>query len=49
QAEKLEQLRALEAGMTIAIGKIDTAPAGIDTAEDLEAARMRAAAAHHKD
>jgi 3-deoxy-manno-octulosonate cytidylyltransferase (CMP-KDO synthetase) len=49
QAEKLEQLRALEAGMTIAIGKIDTAPGGIDTAEDLEAARMRAAAAHHKD
>jgi hypothetical protein len=31
QAEKLEQLRALEAGMTIAIGKIDTAPGGIDT------------------
>jgi 3-deoxy-manno-octulosonate cytidylyltransferase (CMP-KDO synthetase) len=49
QAEKLEQLRALEAGMTIAIGKINTAPGGIDTAEDLEAARMRAAAAHHKD
>ena len=49
QAEKLEQLRALEAGMTIAIGKIDTAPGGIDTAEDLEAARMRSAAAHHKD
>ena len=48
-AEKLEQLRALEAGMTIAIGKINTAPGGIDTAEDLEAARMRAAAAHHKD
>ena len=49
QAEKLEQLRALEAGMTIAVGKIDVAPGGIDTADDLEAARMRAAAAHHKD
>jgi hypothetical protein len=35
--------------MSIAIGKIDTAPGGIDTAEDLEAARMRAAAAHHND
>ena len=40
-AEKLEQLRALEAGMTIAVTKIHTAPAGVDTAEDLEAARMR--------
>ena len=35
--------------MTIAIGKIYTAPGGIDTAEDLEAVRMRAAAARHKD
>lgn len=41
-AEKLEQLRALEAGMTIVVGKIATAPGGIDTLEDLEAARLRA-------
>ena len=34
-AEKLEQLRVLEAGMTIVVGKIATAPGGIDTAEDL--------------
>ena len=44
-AEKLEQLRALELGMTITVGKIATAPRGIDTTEDLEAARLRAAAA----
>jgi 3-deoxy-manno-octulosonate cytidylyltransferase (CMP-KDO synthetase) len=41
QAEKLEQLRALEAGMTIAIGRVDTAPGGVDTAADLAAARQR--------
>ena len=48
-AEKLEQLRALELGMTITVGKIATAPGGIDTAEDLEAARLRAAAAKRGD
>ena len=48
-AEKLEQLRALELGMTITVGKIATAPGGIDTAEDLEAARLRAAAAKQGD
>ena len=48
-AEKLEQLRALELGMTITVGKIATAPRGIDTAEDLEAARLRAAAAKRDD
>ena len=48
-AEKLEQLRALELGMTITVGKIATAPRGIDTAEDLEAARLRAAAASRDD
>ena len=48
-AEKLEQLRALEMGMTITVGKIATAPGGIDTAEDLEAARIRAAAAKRGD
>ena len=49
QAEKLEQLRALEAGMTINVGKIDTSPGGVDTLEDLEAARIRAAAALSSD
>ena len=48
-AEKLEQLRALELGMTITVGKIAAAPGGIDTAEDLEAARLRAAAAKRGD
>ena len=43
QAEKLEQLRALEAGMIIGVGITASAPGGIDTAEDLEAARQRAA------
>jgi 3-deoxy-manno-octulosonate cytidylyltransferase (CMP-KDO synthetase) len=37
--EKLEQLRALEAGMSIALGRIDAMPQGVDTPEDLEKAR----------
>lgn len=37
--ERLEQLRALEAGMTIAAGIIDSSPEGVDTPEDLERAR----------
>ncbi|CCD97969.1 3-deoxy-manno-octulosonate cytidylyltransferase [Bradyrhizobium sp. STM 3809] len=37
--EKLEQLRALEAGMRIDIGIVDTVPRGVDTAPDLETAR----------
>ena len=48
-SEKLEQLRALELGMTITVGKIATAPRGIDTAEDLEAARLGAAATKRDD
>ena len=40
-SEKLEQLRALEAGMRIAVAEIDTAPGGVDTDEDLQAARQR--------
>lgn len=39
QREKLEQLRALEAGMTIAIAVVDTVPLGVDTPPDLERAR----------
>ncbi len=37
--EKLEQLRALEAGMRIAAARVPTAPFGVDTPEDLENAR----------
>ncbi|MEM9574933.1 MAG: 3-deoxy-manno-octulosonate cytidylyltransferase, partial [Pseudomonadota bacterium] len=37
--EKLEQLRALEAGMIIHAAIIDTVPLGVDTPEDLEKAR----------
>jgi len=37
--EKLEQLRALEAGMTIAVAIVDAVPLGVDTPADLERAR----------
>ena len=37
--EKLEQLRALEAGMRIDVTLIDEVPFGVDTPEDLERAR----------
>ena len=37
--EKLEQLRAIEAGMRIFCARIDTAPFGVDTPEDLARAR----------
>lgn len=37
--ERLEQLRALEAGMTIAVARVDTIPLGVDTPADLERAR----------
>ncbi|MFK5979615.1 MAG: 3-deoxy-manno-octulosonate cytidylyltransferase [Rhizobiaceae bacterium] len=37
--EKLEQLRALEAGMRIDVALVDAVPLGVDTAEDLEKAR----------
>ncbi len=38
--EKLEQLRALEAGMRIDVALVDTVPLGVDTPEDLEKARI---------
>jgi len=38
--EKLEQLRALEAGMQIGCARVEAAPFGVDTPEDLE--RIRA-------
>jgi 3-deoxy-manno-octulosonate cytidylyltransferase (CMP-KDO synthetase) len=37
--EKLEQLRALEAGMRIDVGIVSSVPLGVDTPEDLETAR----------
>jgi len=39
QREKLEQLRALEAGMRIAAVRVDTLPLGVDTPADLARAR----------
>ncbi len=39
QREKLEQLRALEAGMKMGISVVDTVPLGVDTPEQLEQAR----------
>ena len=39
QREKLEQLRALEAGMRIDVALVDTVPFGVDTPADLERAR----------
>ncbi len=40
QREKLEQLRALEAGMRIDVALVNTVPLGVDTAEDLDRARQ---------
>ena len=37
--EKLEQLRAIEAGMRIDVALVDTVPFGVDTPEDLERAQ----------
>jgi 3-deoxy-manno-octulosonate cytidylyltransferase (CMP-KDO synthetase) len=39
QRERLEQLRAIEAGMRIDVAIVDTVPLGVDTPEDLETAR----------
>ncbi|HJS46096.1 MAG TPA: 3-deoxy-manno-octulosonate cytidylyltransferase [Rhizomicrobium sp.] len=41
QREKLEQLRALEAGMSIAVARVDEAPLSVDTPADLEKARKQ--------
>jgi len=37
--EKLEQLRAMEAGMRIDVTIVDTVPRGVDTPADLETTR----------
>jgi len=39
QREKLEQLRAIEAGMRIDVEIVDSVPRGVDTPADLETAR----------
>jgi 3-deoxy-manno-octulosonate cytidylyltransferase (CMP-KDO synthetase) len=44
QREKLEQLRALEAGMRIDVTVVDSVPLGVDTAADLTRARALLAA-----
>ena len=44
QREKLEQLRALEAGMRIAVAVVDSVPLGVDTPDDLARARELLAA-----
>ena len=36
---KLEQMRALDNGMKIAVVRVDSVPLGVDTPADLEAAR----------
>lgn len=41
QAEKLEQLRALQAGHPIVVGRVESAAAGIDTLADFETFRSR--------
>ena len=43
QRERLEQLRALEAGMKIVAACVDTVPLGVDTPEDLALANRRLA------
>lgn len=43
QREKLEQLRALEAGMRIDVALVDAVPFGVDTPADLERARRQLA------
>jgi len=45
QRERLEQLRALEAGMRIDAALVDTVPLGVDTPADLERARQMLASA----
>ncbi|MCO6051461.1 3-deoxy-manno-octulosonate cytidylyltransferase [Mesorhizobium sp. RP14(2022)] len=45
--EKLEQLRALEAGMRIDAALVGGVPLGVDTPEDLERARELLAGDHH--
>jgi 3-deoxy-manno-octulosonate cytidylyltransferase (CMP-KDO synthetase) len=45
KSRRLEQMRALDAGMTIAVARVDSAPFGVDTPADLERARATLVAA----
>lgn len=45
--EKLEQLRALDAGMSIAVARVDSVPLSVDTPTDLERARTIIARHEH--
>jgi 3-deoxy-manno-octulosonate cytidylyltransferase (CMP-KDO synthetase) len=45
QRERLEQLRALENGLTIGVALVDTIPLGVNTRKDLERARAMFAGA----
>jgi 3-deoxy-manno-octulosonate cytidylyltransferase (CMP-KDO synthetase) len=45
EREKLEQLRAIEAGMRIDVAIVDTVPLGVDTPADLDRARQMLAGA----
>ena len=44
-SRRLEQMRALDAGMTISVARVDSAPFGVDTPADLERARATIKAA----
>lgn len=46
QRERLEQLRALDAGMRIDVAIVNSVPLGVDTPEDLEKARAMLAGRH---
>jgi 3-deoxy-manno-octulosonate cytidylyltransferase (CMP-KDO synthetase) len=46
QREKLEQLRALEAGMRIDVALVESVPLGVDTPEDLARARAMLGGQH---
>jgi 3-deoxy-manno-octulosonate cytidylyltransferase (CMP-KDO synthetase) len=46
KARNLEQLRALDAGMRIAVARVDRAPFGVDTPADLERARRLLEGSH---
>jgi 3-deoxy-manno-octulosonate cytidylyltransferase (CMP-KDO synthetase) len=45
KSRRLEQMRAIDAGMTIAVTRVDSAPFGVDTPADLERARATIKAA----
>ena len=40
EERQLEQMRALDNGMKIAVVRVDSLPLGVDTPADLEAARL---------